>query len=79
MSQADVFIGSRSQVSQLANICVEINGGDSFMLNISGNSNYPKFNKTTYSKSNFLESTHKIYALDFVLEEKSHSAYKKHT
>jgi len=78
MSQADVFIGSRSQVSQLANICVEINGGDSFMLNVSGNSNYLKFKKTTYSKSNFLESTHKIYALDFALEENSHSAYKIH-
>ena len=48
------------------------------LINISGNSNYLKFKKTTYSKSNFLESTHKIYALDFALEENSHSAYKMH-
>ncbi len=77
MSQADVFIGGISQVSQLANICVEINGGKSFMLDVSSHDNYLKFENTTYFKSKYLDSTHKIYELDFVLDENSHSAYEK--
>jgi len=77
MSQASTFIGSRSQVSQLANICVEHNGGNSYMLNIEQYNNYPKFKNTIYLRSEFLETSHNIYALNFDLERGAHSAYLK--
>jgi len=76
MSQADIFIGSNSQVSRLANICVEINGGSSYMLNLEGIKNYKKFPNTIFLESEFLPSSHEIYNPDFVLSEESHSSYK---
>jgi hypothetical protein len=77
MSQADVFIGSRSQVSQLANICVEHNGGISYMFNTSQNSHYHKFKNTFNIESKFLDVSNEIYDLNFKLEENSHSAYPR--
>ena len=76
MSQADFFIGSKSQVSQLANISVESNGGKSFMFNVIESLDYKKFKNTTYVQSKFLKLDHKIYSLDFKLEKNAHSAYK---
>jgi len=76
MSQANVFIGSKSQVSQLVNVCVENNGGKSFMLNFSKHDMYDKFTNTTYVESKFLEPNHSIYSLNFELEKNSHSAYR---
>ena len=76
MSQATIFIGTKSQVSQLVNICVENNGGRSYMLNFSKNDKHNNFKNTTYVKSKFLEPTNKIYSLEFDLENQ-HSAYKK--
>ena len=76
MSQASVFIGSKSQVSQLANICVESNGGKSFMFNVLKRPDYQKFKNTTYLHSKFLKLDHKIYSFDFTLEANAHSAYK---
>jgi hypothetical protein len=75
MSQADIFIGSNSQVSQLANICVENNGGESYLFNLSRDLSYKAFKNTTYLESKFLEMTHKIYSKNYSLEEPSHSAY----
>ena len=65
MAQASNFIGSRSQVSQLVNICVENNGGKSYMLNFSMKDKYDYFRNTTYVASKFLEPNHDIYSLDF--------------
>jgi hypothetical protein len=76
MSRASIFIGTKSQVSQLVNICVENNGGRSYMLNYSNIHKYSNFKKTTYIKSKFLDPADKIYSLDFDLENQ-HSAYKK--
>ncbi len=76
MAQADIFIGSKSQVSQLANICVESNGGKSFMFNIKNDLDYLKFKNTTYLQSKFLKLDHKVYSPDFKLEANAHSAYK---
>jgi hypothetical protein len=77
MSQAEIFIGSRSQVSQLANICVEHNGGISYMFNVLANKNYKKFKNTTYLPAKFIPNDDKIYNLNFQLEVNSHSAYDK--
>ena len=76
MSQANVFIGSKSQVSQIVNICVEANGGKSFMLNLLKPINYEKFPNTSYVKAKFLEANHSIYSLDFELENNAHTAYQ---
>ena len=75
MSQADIFIGSKSQVSQLANIFVEHNGGKSFMLNLKAPKDYDNFKNTRYLMPRFIESTNTFYNLNFKLEENSHSAY----
>lgn len=75
MSQASIFIGSNSQVSKLANICVENNGGLSYMFNLAKNITYSKFKNTKYIDSKFLNEKHEIYAPAFILEEGSHTAY----
>ena len=75
MSQARIFIGSDSQVSKLANICVENNGGTSYMFNVTKNDYNDKFKNTRYLDSKFLEANHKIYTPDFTLEDDAHSAY----
>jgi hypothetical protein len=76
MSQANFFIGSKSQVSQIVNICVEANGGKSFMLNLLKPKDYEKFPNTSYVKARFLEANHGIYSLDFKLEKNAHTAYE---
>jgi len=75
MSKAKIFIGTKSQVSQLVNICVENNGGKSYMLNYSIESKSKQFNNTIYLNSKFLNPNHEIYSLDFSLEENVHAAY----
>jgi len=77
MSRASIFIGSNSQVSQLVNICVENNGGKSYMLNLSKKNKYSQFRNTTYLISKFIEPKNDIYSLDFKLEKNSHTAYKR--
>ena len=76
MSQASIFIGSNSQVSQLVNICVENNGGKSYMLNVLNQNSYNQFKNTTYLKSKFIDPGNEIYSLNFKLEKNAHSAYK---
>jgi len=73
MSSAGTFIGSKSQVSQLANICVENNGGKSYLLNFTQHINYDKFKNTIYLDSKFIDPNHNIYSLDFDLENNLHS------
>ena len=79
MSQASIFLGSNSQVSQLVNICVENNGGRSYMLNLQKRNDNNKFKNTTYLFSKFIDPSHEIYSLDFKLENNAHSAYEKKT
>jgi len=76
MSTAKIFIGTKSQVSQLVNICVENNGGKSYMLNFSIHSKSQQFKNTTYLTPKFLNADHEIYSLDFKLEKNAHNAYK---
>ena len=76
MSQASIFIGSNSQVSQLVNICVENNGGKSYMLNILEQNKHDQFRNTSYLRSKFIEPENEIYSLDFKLEKNTHNAYK---
>lgn len=77
MSQASFFIGSNSQVSKFASICVENNGGKSYLLNVDNQSNFYNFSNITFIKASTLDLENPIYSLDFDLEENAHSAYKK--
>jgi hypothetical protein len=77
MSQACFFIGSNSQVSKFASICVENNGGESYLLNVDNPKNFYNFSNTTFIKAATLDLKNPIYSLDFDLEENAHSAYKK--
>lgn len=77
MSQASFFIGSNSQVSKFASICVENNGGKSYLLNVDNPKNFYNFSNTTFIKATTLDLENRIYSLDFDLEENAHSAYKK--
>ena len=77
MSQASFFIGSNSQVSKFASICVENNGGQSYLLNVDNPSNFHNFSNITFVKAATLDLENPIYSLDFDLEENAHSAYQK--
>ena len=79
MAQANIFIGSKSQVSQLVNICVENNGGISYMFNLCKHNDYSKFINTQYLESKFLDKSNEIYTLNFQLEANSHSAYQNNS
>jgi hypothetical protein len=75
MSRANVFIGSRSQVSQLANMCVEHRGGISIMLNLKVRDDAFKFQNTRYISAETLPEEHVIYTKEPKLDSKAHSAY----
>lgn len=77
MSQADIFIGSNSQVSKFASICVENNGGKTYLLNVDNPNNFYNFSNTTFIKAATLNLENRIYSLEFDLEKNAHSAYKK--
>ena len=77
MSQASFFIGSNSQVSKFASICVENNGGKSYLLNVDSPKNFYNFSNTTFIEAATLDLENRIYSLNFDLEENAHSAYKK--
>jgi len=76
-SQSDIFIGSNSQVSQLANIYVEHNGGKTFMLNFKRDVKNRQFKNTKYLNSEFIDTQNQIYQINFSLETNTHSAYTK--
>lgn len=71
ISTAKIFIGTKSQVSQLANICVENNGGKSYMLNFSKKEGSNQFQNTSYLPAEFLNPDHEIYSVGFKIEEKA--------
>jgi len=78
MSEAKLFIGSWSQVSQLAMICVANNGGESFhpsttQIGTKISWNLPNSN---FYECRFLPKEHWIYGNDFQLDEGSHKSYK---
>jgi hypothetical protein len=76
-SQSDIFIGSDSQVSQLANIYVENNDGKSFMLNFIRDAKNRQFKNTRYLNSKFIDTQNEIYQINFSLEKNTHSSYLK--
>jgi hypothetical protein len=77
MSQASFFIGSNSQVSKFASICVENNGGKSYLLNVDNQESFYNFSNITFVKAAIFDLENMIYSLDFDLEENAHSAYKQ--
>ena len=78
MSQAKLFIGSWSQVSQLATICIASNGGRSFYPSTTqvGTQILWEMPSTEYYKPKFLEDSHWIYKPDFELDPDAHRSYK---
>ena len=77
MSQANFFIGSNSQVSKFASICVENNGGKSYLINVDNPKSFYNFSNVSFIKAATLNLEDRIYSIDFDLEDKAHSAYKK--
>jgi len=79
MSQAKVFIGSWSQVSQLATICVATNQGRSFYPSTTqvGTSISWKIPSTELYTPKFLNDGHWIYKPEFELDPEAHRSYKK--
>ena len=79
MSQAKLFIGSWSQVSQLAAICVAGNGGLALLPSTTQVSTKIKWQlpSTNFYEPKFLEKDHWIYDNDFSLDSDAHKSYKK--
>jgi len=77
LSQASVFIGSWSQVSQLAAICVANNGGTSFLPSTTqvGTKVYWNIPNTEFFPPEFLDEIHPIYSPEFKLDDGAHKAY----
>lgn len=79
MSQAKLFIGSWSQVSQLAAICVVGNGGRAVLPSTTqvGTKVRWKIPTVDFYQPKFLEKGHWIYADNFALDKNAHLSYKK--
>ena len=79
MSQAKLFIGSWSQVSQLAAICVVGNGGRAVLPSTTqvGTKVRWKIPTVDFYQPKFLEKSHWIYADNFALDKNAHKSYKK--
>ena len=77
MSQADLFIGSWSQVSQLASICVAANGGKSYYPATTqvGTKVLWSIPDTILFEPKFLPDGHWIYDPEFDLDKNAHSIY----
>ena len=78
LSQAEIMIGSWSQVSQLAALCVSHNGGHSYLPNSTqvGTKVNWDIPNTKFFQPSYLENEHPIYGADFVLEEDAHRGYR---
>ena len=78
ISQAKTFLGSWSQVSQLASICVLGNGGQAFLPSTTqvGTKIQWYIPEINYFEPKFLDSSHPIYKPDFDLDKTAHSSYK---
>lgn len=79
MSQSRVLIGSWSQVSQLAAICVTGNNGRAFLPSTTqvGTKIKWEIDGVTFYEPLFLEQGHWIYSDNFSLELNAHQVYKK--
>lgn len=79
MSQAKVFIGSWSQVSQLAAICVAGNGGRAILPSTTQVGTRIKWSipSVEFYEPQFLEQGHWIYSDNFTLDKNAHKSYKK--
>jgi hypothetical protein len=79
LSQAKVLIGTWSQVSQLAAICVANNGGMSYLPNSTqvGTKATWTLPSTKFFQPKYLESDHPIYSANFDLEKDAHRGYYK--
>jgi hypothetical protein len=79
MSQAKLFIGSWSQVSQLAAICVVGNGGHALLPSTTqvGTKVRWEIPSVDFYKPTFLEESHWIYSDNFDLDKDAHKSYKK--
>lgn len=79
LSQARVLIGSWSQVSQLAAICVANNGGYAFLPSTTqvGTRVHWSIPRTQFFTPEFLTENHSIYKPEFDLEPEAHKAYRK--
>lgn len=77
MSQAKLFIGSWSQVSQLAAICVTANGGHAILpsTTLAGTKVTWEIPTVNFYKPRFLEKNHSIYSDNFELDEDAHKSY----
>jgi hypothetical protein len=78
MSQADIFIGSWSQVSQLGAVCNISNGGKAFLPSSTqvGTKIRWKIDGVNFYQPRFLPESHEIYSPDFDLDDGAHSSYK---
>ena len=79
MSQAKLFIGSWSQVSQLAAVCVVGNGGRALLPSTTQVGTKIKWVIPTvdFYEPHFLERDHGIYGGSFTLDQDAHKSYKK--
>lgn len=79
MSQARLFIGSWSQVSQLAAICVSGNKGEAYLPSTTqvGTKIKWQIDGVTFFEPQFLEQEHWIYSGNFSLDSNAHVVYKK--
>lgn len=79
ISQAHSFIGSWSQVSQLAAICVTGNNGKAFLPSTTqvGTKIKWEIDGVTFFEPHFLEQGHWIYSEKFSLDPNAHEIYKK--
>ncbi len=79
MSQSRFFLGSWSQVSQLAAICVSGNGGRAFLPSTTqvGTKINWEIEGVTFYQPEFLGEEHWIYAAEFSLDPSAHQVYKK--
>ena len=78
MSEARLLIGSWSQVSQLAMICVAGNGGRSYHPSTTqvGTKISWTLPNSNFYECTFLTQEHWIYSADFHLDSSSHKSYK---
>jgi hypothetical protein len=79
LSQAKILIGSWSQVSQLAAICVSNNGGQSYLPQSiqAGTKTSWKIPNTDFFDPKYLREDHGIYRADFNLDQNAHKGYTK--
>jgi hypothetical protein len=79
LSQAEILIGSWSQVSQLAAVCVAHNGGAAFLPLTTqvGTKVHWSIPCTEFFAPRYLSEQHPIYKPEFELDDDAHKAYRQ--